>query len=265
MTGFIAIQRSALEHPVIGDPERFYAWFWLLSNACWKPTRTRITGKIVSLERGQLSYSQRYLADAWGWSKSRVDRFMSELREEGMISTCSKIGAGAGRSAGQGQAIITICNYDKYQTPDNAAWGSDDTNNGAGAGQERGKEEQGNKGTKKKPKRVAREIPDDFWPDPSPGTKTAKRMSEWTKEKLETEVERFIAHHQARGNKYPNWQGAWTTWALNNFQQKRQPNGRNSNNPPHDNRDEYTRLVHSRSGLDRAVENAREADGFTDA
>lgn len=119
MTGFIAMQRDALDHPIIGEPERFYAFFWLVGNACWKPKRIRAKGGAIQLERGELSYSVRYLADAWGWSKSRVDRFLAELRKEGMIAPGGTV---AGRSAGQQQSIITICNYDKYQGRSEGAW-----------------------------------------------------------------------------------------------------------------------------------------------
>ena len=147
MSGFIAMSRDALGHPVIGDPERFYAWFWLVSNAAWKPTRARISGQVATLEVGELSFSVRFLAEAWGWSKSRVDRFLSELRQEGMIETCSKIGTEAGQKAGQGQSVITICNYAKYQDPKGRKRDSTAPNSGTAAGQQRDKEEQGNKGT----------------------------------------------------------------------------------------------------------------------
>jgi hypothetical protein len=69
-------------------------------------------------------------------------------------------------------------------------------------------------------KKGARVCPDNFWPDPTPGSKTAQVMIAWPQDRLEREVERFIAHHQAKGNKYADWQRAWTTWALSDFQQR---------------------------------------------
>lgn len=155
MSGFIVMHRSALDHPLLQDADRFRAWFWLIANAAWKPTRVRIKGQMADLERGELSFSQRFLAEKWGWSKSRVDRFIGELRDEGMIATRSKIGAEGGATtdhkAGQGQSIITICNYDKYQSSTDCERGNVEpqrgATSGATAGQQRGKEEQGNKGT----------------------------------------------------------------------------------------------------------------------
>ena len=148
MSGFIAMSRDALNHPVLRDGERFRAWFWLVANACWKPTRVHIKGDIVELQRGELSFSVRFLSEKWGWSKSRVDRFLTDLRDQGMIETRSKIGTTAGHNAGQGQSIISICNYSKYQDVSGTAWDNDDSETGTTAGQQRDKEEQGNKGTR---------------------------------------------------------------------------------------------------------------------
>lgn len=105
MSGFIAMDRDALNHPLLKDGERFRAWFWLLSKACWKPTPFDIGGKIITLERGQICASRAQLADAWGWSPSAVERFLTRLETEQMI----------GRATGQGRTVITITNYSKYQ------------------------------------------------------------------------------------------------------------------------------------------------------
>ena len=149
--GWISLHRGWRDNPIFrGEYSRADAWIWLIENACWKPTRTRIKSQSVELQRGELSFAQRFMAEKWGWSKSRVDRFIADLRDEGMIETRSKIGATAGHNAGQGQGIITICNYAKYQDLSERERGNDSKKNGATAGQQRGKEEQGNKETSKK-------------------------------------------------------------------------------------------------------------------
>lgn len=112
MSGFIIMQREALDHPLLKDGERFRAWFWLIANACWKEARVDVGGRIVELERGQLCYSIRYLADAWGWPRTNVDRFLRRLEADSMLHvTRSKTGTGGGTAP----IIITICNYAKYQ------------------------------------------------------------------------------------------------------------------------------------------------------
>jgi hypothetical protein len=145
MSGFVAMSRKALDHPLLQDGDRFRAWFWLVANAAWRPKRVKIKGSIITLERGELSFSVRFLAENWGWSKSRVDRFLADLRAEGMIATRSKIGTSAGHNAGQGQSIISICNYEKYQDPLTAERDKREPEIGTTAGQQRDKEEQVNK------------------------------------------------------------------------------------------------------------------------
>jgi hypothetical protein len=96
-----------MDNPVFGkEPftERT-AWIWLIEEAAWKTARRRVGAVIVDVQRGQLAASVRFLAEAWGWSKSRVERFLGRLTNEQMIGT----------HAGTGVTIITICNYDKYQ------------------------------------------------------------------------------------------------------------------------------------------------------
>jgi len=53
------------DHPLFAeDMARAGAWIWLIANACWKPTRYNVRGKIITLERGQICVSVRALAAA---------------------------------------------------------------------------------------------------------------------------------------------------------------------------------------------------------
>lgn len=150
MAGYIKLHRGWRDNEIFGKEfSRADAWIWMIENACWKPKRVKVKGKFVTLERGELSFSQRFMAEAWGWSKSRVDRFIAELRDEGMIETRSKIGASAGHNAGQGQSITSICNYNKYQDRDGLERGNVEPDSGASAGQARGKEEEDKERKKK--------------------------------------------------------------------------------------------------------------------
>lgn len=150
MSGFYLMHRGWQDADIFGNAEYSErdAWVWLIENAAWRETKARIKGSGVFLERGQMSFAQRFMAEKWGWSKSRVDRFLKRLCAEGMISICSKNGATAGQGSGQGQSVITICNYAQYQDIVQAERGNTETQNGATAGQQRGKEEQRNNKTK---------------------------------------------------------------------------------------------------------------------
>jgi hypothetical protein len=136
VTGFITFNREATEHPLFkGEPARLGAWFWLVAKACWKPTKFDIQGKIVTLERGQLSVSRSQLAKAWGMSESAVERFLTRLQTEQMIE----------RATGQGRSIITICNYAKYQDKESKAGQATGQATGQRPDSQRTAKEQGNK------------------------------------------------------------------------------------------------------------------------
>lgn len=106
--GVFAVDRGIFDHPLLstGDPfSRREAWLWLLAEAAWKPRQIVRSGIVIELQRGQLAHSIRFMADAWGWSKSAVDRFLTRLKTGTMIGT----------EGGTASLIITICNYDAYQ------------------------------------------------------------------------------------------------------------------------------------------------------
>lgn len=154
MSGFLAMERAALEHPLLQDGDRFRAWFWLLAKACWKGTRFDLHGKTITLERGQLCVSRSQLADAWGWSSSAVERFLVRLETEQMI----------GRATGQGRTIITVCNYAKYQDVTEAA--------GQATGQPAGQRPDSDRTAKEPLNHLTKDIPSpkgDGRGEPAPG------------------------------------------------------------------------------------------------
>ncbi len=155
MSGYYLMHRDWQDNPLFGNEPHSQrdAWIWLIEQAAWRPTRARVKGVVIELERGQLCFSQRFMAEKWQWSKSRVDRFLKKLGDEGMIETCAKNGATPGHPAGQGQSIITICNYDKYQITDAEVRGNNEPVAGATAGQQRG-----NSGAKKNEGNTGKEI-----------------------------------------------------------------------------------------------------------
>ncbi|EHJ62800.1 hypothetical protein NSU_0312 [Novosphingobium pentaromativorans US6-1] len=120
-----------------------------MAKACWKSAPFDVGGKMITLERGQLSYSIRELAEQWGWSKSTADRFLKRLELEGMVNlTRAKTGTARGTSSGTDRLIITVCNYRKYQDFSPEAGTASEPQNGTELGQKRDIKEQGNKGTR---------------------------------------------------------------------------------------------------------------------
>ena len=140
--GFIALARGILDHPIVGARkpyDRHSAWEWLLFEAAYKPHRYAAGSVVVNLERGQLAHSTRYMANAWGWPETNVRRYLKRLKADAMI----------GAATDAGITVITICNYDPYQStsPDTGALTG--AAPGAESAHQRRRKEQGNKETKK--------------------------------------------------------------------------------------------------------------------
>lgn len=149
--GFICVARGLLDHPIVGvrsntPYSRTEAWQWLLLEAAYKPRRYQAGAVLVDLQRGQLAHSTRYMARAWTWSEAAVRRFLSRL----------KTGAGTGAmidaSTDAGVTVITICNYESYQSrkekDDAPSDATSDAQTDAKVTQQRRRKEQGNKETK---------------------------------------------------------------------------------------------------------------------
>lgn len=156
--GFFLMHRGWRENPVFkGEFSRADAWVWLIENTCWKPTRFDIKGKSVTLQRGQICASRERLATVWGWSPSAVERYLTRLKTEQMIE----------RETGQGKSVITICNYDKYQSKSDETGQEIEQPTGQEPDRDRTAKEQGNKGTSRKGAKAPKERGRSFagWPD----------------------------------------------------------------------------------------------------
>lgn len=90
------------------------AFIWLVENANYKPAKLYAPKGEIEVGRGQIFHSLRFMAAAWKWDESKVRRFLSSLSREKIIDAATDAG----------QTLITICNYEKYQseeiTPDAA-------------------------------------------------------------------------------------------------------------------------------------------------
>lgn len=132
--GVFAVDRGIWDHPILQSKEPFSrreAWLWLLSEATWKERSVYHDGRRFPIKRGQLAHSIRFMAEAWGWPKSNVSRFLAALKSDAMIGT----------DGGTGLTIITVCNYDSYQKVSLPNRDSDGTDTGTQTGQDRDKQE----------------------------------------------------------------------------------------------------------------------------
>jgi hypothetical protein len=108
VSGFTLMPRALLAHPALNGRKEVFsrhaAFWWLVAEASWEERSIAVLGKPLRLSRGQLSFSTRFLAQAWRWTEPRVRRFLDRLSSDALID--------AGSDAGQ--TLITICNYDQY-------------------------------------------------------------------------------------------------------------------------------------------------------
>jgi len=110
--GFYRMARGWQEGALFGADafSKRDAWVWMIEEAAYVPRDLVVGGKVVKLTRGQFCHSLRFMAKAWKWDEAKVRRFIARAK------TLSQIDA----SSDAGQTVITICNYDKYQSPSQA-------------------------------------------------------------------------------------------------------------------------------------------------
>jgi len=102
---------DVFDHPVLdnGPYDRRSAWLWMIANASRLDRRVNHKGKAIELKRGQLLAGRAFLAAKWQWTEKQVRIFMDLLASENMIEK--------GQSNGHYANVVTICNYDAYQSP----------------------------------------------------------------------------------------------------------------------------------------------------
>lgn len=225
---FYVMSRGWLEHPVF-KTEPFCqraAWCWLIEQAQFQERRINLNGQIVTLKRGELAHSLRYIATAWGWSEVGIRRFFSRLKTDAMID--ARIDAG--------RLIVSICNYDKYQFPTLPTGAAGDAPSDARPTHDRrttdAKKKEGKEGKEGKedresasssskpaqPKQTKRTKPKTpISPDRQPDEQDRQfAISKgFNHEWIDAEYQRFICHHLAKGTESADWNASWRTWVLN--------------------------------------------------
>lgn len=126
--GYIKLYRALLDNQFWEERpfSRGQAWVDLLLLTNHKPGYLRIRGNRVAVKRGQCGWSVKALAERWGWSRGKAQRFLDELQNEHQIE----------QQKNSVTTLITIVKYEQYQekrtpeqTPERTADGQQtDTN-----------------------------------------------------------------------------------------------------------------------------------------
>ncbi|WP_424958464.1 hypothetical protein [Hyphomicrobium sp. 1Nfss2.1] len=104
---------ETFDHEILdmGRYDRRSAWLWLITNAAWKERRVNHKGRPITLKRGQLLGARAFLAEKFGWGEQELRTFLKALVTNGMVEI--------NQSNGHFANVITICNYEKYQSAEN--------------------------------------------------------------------------------------------------------------------------------------------------
>jgi hypothetical protein len=85
---------------------RMGAWIDMLLIANHKEGYFFVRGNKVTVSRGQIGMSQENFAKRWKWSRGKVSRFILSLENDGQIV----------QHKSNVTTLISICNYNQYQT-----------------------------------------------------------------------------------------------------------------------------------------------------
>lgn len=115
MCGWIKLHRSMLQNE-LWEAEPFtyaQAWIDILLNTNYQPKNIIIRGISLTINRGQLGWSEVTMGERWKWSRDKVRRYLKRLENTSMII----------QQKTQVTTIITVCNYSSFQSLET----SDDT------------------------------------------------------------------------------------------------------------------------------------------
>ena len=107
MKGWIILHRSVMDHWVWLSEKHFKRWIELIFLASWEDKTLDFGTKQIKIKRGQFATSYRQLQYNWNTSPSGVQSFLKMLQKSKMIKY---------RNNNNEMTIITILNYDKYQS-----------------------------------------------------------------------------------------------------------------------------------------------------
>lgn len=108
--GHVKISRKAYASNPLWLEKRTFskweAWEWMIQEAAWKSHKRIIGMTSIDLKRGEFVGSVRFLAEAWGWKRTKVSEFISYLKKAGQIT--------GQRETIQGTVYLLV-NYGRYQ------------------------------------------------------------------------------------------------------------------------------------------------------
>jgi hypothetical protein len=192
------------------DPLLWVIMSWFIDHANHTDKTLFIAGKKLTVKRGQRVYSQPRLAEFFGVGRRQIRTRLDVLENIGFLTNKTT----------KKYSIATVLNYDKYQGNDEGERPSNRPTTDQQATKTKELERIKKNGGCKKP-------------TPAPKNfEVTPQMREWAGEKgfygnLDRETEKFLNHHQSRGNKFTSWPSAWRSWMLKAVEWNGPPNDPN--------------------------------------
>lgn len=203
------VYRSLTDHWLWEDKpfSKGQAWIDLLLLVNHTSKKTLIDGSLQEIERGQTVTSIRKLCDRWGWSNTKVRRFLKMLEDDGMVNIKSD----------SKKTLINVVNYSVYQDSENEKTTlkrqQDDTETTL---KHTNKNEKNEKNEKKCSR--ARFVPPSY-----------EQVSSYCQERgNNVDAQRFLDFYQSKGwmvgkNKMKDWKAAVRNWERREGGKKNDP------------------------------------------
>ena len=105
INNYIPVSRTIFEHPFWCE-DRVYSRLEAWLDIIFEDAELLIGSRLITVKRGQLPVSLRYLAERWKWSTKKVNNFLDLLILARMVTKETP--------KETGQTLLTVCNYGRY-------------------------------------------------------------------------------------------------------------------------------------------------------
>lgn len=106
--GFLRLSRRFFKHFLWAEGRTYSkaeAWLDMIAQCAYEPQKRLVAGELMSVPRGGVIASERYLSNRWKWSRNKVRAFLDLLASEGMILIPQK---------DHRSTAVLLCNFDKF-------------------------------------------------------------------------------------------------------------------------------------------------------
>lgn len=172
-----------------------------------------LRGVEVKVKRGQTARSELTLAKRWKWSRNKVRRFLKWLETKQQIK----------QQKNNVTSIITILNYEVYQSGDT----QNDTPNDTPERHQKDTKRYTNKKKENNEKKKKKDIKENHLgifkkPMPIPDNYSIQKehidyakLKGFSEEVAKDEFEMFVSHHLSKGTLFKNWYAGYQKWIQN--------------------------------------------------